>query len=826
MKTKLLLAVIALFVPLAAFAFRGDIKGSVRDASGANVGYATVALYQQDSTLVKGSTTADDGSFILAGVKEGDYRLEISIIGYKTVVKAVKVTSDEPIQLDAITLEDDAQALNAAMISEHKRVIEVKVDKIVMNVAEAVTTQGSTAKDIIRKAPGVAVDKDGNVTLNGKAVAVWIDDRPSYLSGRDLASLLTATDGTTIDKIEIIAHPSAKYDAEGSGGIINIKTKKAITGGLNGSVNFAYGGMGYKHPTFNSYYCSDAQGGLTLSYRTEKISTNFNYSGFYMNSKMATQSDSYIQSVTQKTYSLMNDKYLSNKFKLSLDGFINKKNVLGFILTARPSSMVDFALPKTSFTDTYIDGKHAYHQTIQSTDKNPNNLNVGINLNYTHTFDEAKGQELTINADYNNNASNSSSSQESPYTVIDHSFPALDPIKMQGTGKNNINILSAKADYQQTILSKGMLEAGAKFSCTMTDNVSTYKDFIGGVWKPNPAKSSDFYYRENIAAAYASVSYMFNEHWTAKLGLRAEGTFTKGNWRSSGEQTKNNYVNVFPTVFGSYIASPEFIYSLSYTYRISRPSYWNMNPQLTYIDATTYTMGNPYLKPSFSHQLTFMMNLKTHFSIAVFGGFDKDVENQVVSNPEGTLEKKITFENVGNRVSAGISFSMSEFPIFKWWLVNVNLVDMFMRNTTPTSASNQNFASGMLTFNFLLPKDWSIEAGARMMTPIDMVYMKLENLSWMCWFGVKKTFLDNRLILALNVEDPFNSSLMKISAYDTAGNKLYSISTADSARMARLSISFRFGKATTPTKKRNVGNLDESSRIGGGSGGGISMPSM
>ena len=218
-----------------------SISGTVIDAATEKpIEFATVALIAPDSTIVNGTTTDSAGHFTIERIPSGEYKLMAAFIGYTSLITDLNAV---PARGAVLALEPDAEMLEEAVVTARRPVIEQKLDKLVMNISDAVSTEGSNGTDLLRKAPGVTIDFDGNVKLNGSAVAVWIDGRPSNLSGKELEVLLQSTDGTTIDRIEIMAHPSAKYDAAGGGGIINIVTKKNFMQGFNGSVNLGYGGM-------------------------------------------------------------------------------------------------------------------------------------------------------------------------------------------------------------------------------------------------------------------------------------------------------------------------------------------------------------------------------------------------------------------------------------------------------------------------------------------------------------------------------------------------------------------------------------------------------
>ena len=255
-----------------------EIKGIVCDKStGEPLGWTTVALMRPDSTLAAGATCDDKGAYSLQAAP-GEYIIKASLIGYKDIFRNEKIVSGLN-EIEPLNMSEDTQMIAGATVTERVKLIEMKIDKLVMNVSQSAFAQGSNALDLIRKAPGVTIDKDGNVTLNGKKVQVWIDGRPSYLDGKGLEALLRSTSGSSIDKFELMEHPSAKYDAEGQGGIINIKTKRNALSGLNGEIGTDDGGM-YFGETGRFLMRENVNG--SLSYRTAKTNTFVSaYQGIY-----------------------------------------------------------------------------------------------------------------------------------------------------------------------------------------------------------------------------------------------------------------------------------------------------------------------------------------------------------------------------------------------------------------------------------------------------------------------------------------------------------------------------------------------------------------
>ena len=513
-----------------------SISGTVIDAATEKpIEFATVALIAPDSTIVNGTTTDSAGHFTIERIPSGEYKLMAAFIGYTSLITDLNAV---PARGAVLALEPDAEMLEEAVVTARRPVIEQKLDKLVMNISDAVSTEGSNGTDLLRKAPGVTIDFDGNVKLNGSAVAVWIDGRPSNLSGKELEVLLQSTDGTTIDRIEIMAHPSAKYDAAGGGGIINIVTKKNFMQGFNGSVNLGYGGMYFDR------WDQSGDGSVNLNYRGRKTNTFLTYSARYDDMTAEMLSKSLYGAANEYTMSNSSQLLIRNfnqMFRAGNDWYISDKDVLGAIVTGTF---------RNSSTDTYGNNftEHLLGEDIlgrlNSEITNTYDFNgVSANLNYTHTFDPAKMQELTLNADYSwYDIGNTSRQSDIPDPMITALIP-LDSTIFRQDAAQRLQIWSAKADYQQLFWQTGLLEAGLKWSRTVTDNNSVREDFYNNIWNYNSNLSNIFLYDEQIAAAYISAAKSFGTKWSVKIGLRGEYTYARGDWRSAGEKSTKSYFN-------------------------------------------------------------------------------------------------------------------------------------------------------------------------------------------------------------------------------------------------------------------------------------------
>ena len=788
-----------------------SISGTVIDAATEKpIELATVALIAPDSTIVNGTTTDSAGHFTIERIPSGEYKLMAAFIGYTSLITDLNAV---PARGAVLALEPDAEMLEEAVVTARRPVIEQKLDKLVMNISDAVSTEGSNGTDLLRKAPGVTIDFDGNVKLNGSAVAVWIDGRPSNLSGKELEVLLQSTDGTTIDRIEIMAHPSAKYDAAGGGGIINIVTKKNFMQGFNGSVNIGYGGMYFDR------WDQSGDGSVNLNYRGRKTNTFLTYSARYDDMTAEMLSKSLYGAANEYTMSNSSQLLMRNfnqMFRAGNDWYISDKDVLGAIVTGTF---------RNSSTDTYGNNftEHLLGEDIlgrlNSEITNTDDFNgVSANLNYTHTFDPAKMQELTLNADYSwYDIGNTSRQSDIPDPMITALIP-LDSTIFRQDAAQRLQIWSAKADYQQLFWQTGLLEAGLKWSRTVTDNNSVREDFYNNIWNYNSNLSNIFLYDEQIAAAYISAAKSFGTKWSVKIGLRGEYTYARGDWRSAGEKSTKSYFNIFPTAFVSYMPTEKWRLAASYTRRISRPGYSQLNPFRTYMSANSYTEGDPDLNPQFSDQVSLTVGYGQHLNLSLLYQHNS---NLIMQHPEvnpDNGEQRLIWENFGTQSLAGAALSVSELPITKWLNISANYFAAYNSNisTSDDSYSDGSFLQSFYgSLNFLLPKEWKIEVGGFGSGNMTMGYMDIRPM-YMLFGGIKKNLWDGRGTIALNVQDILRSFRSDITSY-TGDVLTYSIHQRMNIQKVTLSFSWRFGTATN-TRRRNVGSFEESSRVGGSSG--------
>ncbi|MBQ9297329.1 MAG: TonB-dependent receptor [Paludibacteraceae bacterium] len=818
----------ALLLALTCIVSAKNISGSVINQRGEAMPFVTISVLTQDSTLLTGAITDEDGKYeISAPSLEGrageGFLIQASYVGYQTTFGGPD-----------FVLKEETERLKEVEIKAKKPLIERQMDKLVVNVSASPLAAGSNGNDILRRAPGVRIDKDGNITVNGKGVEIWIDGKPSYLSGQQLKAMLDGTDGNTIEKIEIISNPSAKYDASGQGGIINIKTKRNMMKGLNGMLSAAYGGMYFGD--VNRWLNMDMVS-LNLNYRSEKTYTFGHFTQVFAQNDIDFESYRETPALKNYSYSDYNTNFQYYMLKLGNDWYIDSLNTFGFILQV-PFMDVDQHIVPGLNAAYMIQGT----DTTNSTTNSQNRLKAPqhtANLNYTHTFSEALERELTVNIDYNRYNNGSVNFQETNY---DKTFKGINSLGIDIKSRQIVNIYSAKMDFQTKFWKTGMIEAGVKYALSSTDNNMTTDSTLNN--SKQPQTTSNFLYNEHVAAAYISVGKQFGEHWSVKLGLRGEYTFSHGDWRDNGMDSviSKSYFDPFPTAYIGYTTKPlgklqqPIAVSASYTRRIKRPSYWMLNPFTSYVDAYSIQKGNTNLTPEFNNDVELHFSWTQYLNMTFnFAHTQNMFSPKVTILPSGIGLSQWT--NFGTCTTHGVNVSLTELPLVPkyvkakdgsksmqgaWlaltvnagWLHFINKSYEKRADSTPVYENRSHYGYVGGTLSAYLPKDWIMTLDGNWSSPMTTGYDK-SGSTYFVSFGVRKMWMKKGLIFNLNVQDLLRSlSFRSDDMSQQTGYKNWYKNTVRQQRVM-LSVTWMFG-SYQQHKNRKVGELDESSRLGGG----------
>ena len=810
----LLNLLIALNVSIISFAqTNGKITGTIKNGiDSKNIASATVYLLaDKDSSILKTTVTDKIGNYIFNNIKYGKYLISASAVDNKTIYsKLFTISATSPsLTIESLQLMVINKDLREVAVTSKKLLIERKIDKTVVNVDASVTNAGTTAMDVLEKSPGVTVDKDGNISLKGKqGVMVMLDGKPSYLSSADLANLLRSMSSTNLDQIEIMTNPSAKYDAAGNSGIINIKTKKNKQKGFNGSVALGYG-QGLYATTNNS---------LNLNYKNGKFNLFSNISVNRRNSfqqldikRVYRNSDKSINAIFDQS-AYMQRRNGNNTVKVGVDYYANKNTTIGLVFTGFINPEKQTALNKSFLKNQF--GK-VDSIAISTSAEDGSWENGAVNLNLRHQLDST-GKEFTMDVDY----IGYNATKKQPFNNITYlpNGQVSTSNKFLGELPTTINIYSAKADYVHPYKSGLKLETGLKTSFVNTDNTAGYFNIINETKMPDYEKTNRFRYKENINAAYLNASKEVKK-WGFQLGVRLENTNYSGNQFGNPQRRDSlfnkSYTGLFPTTFVSYKANDKNQLSLSYGRRINRPAYEDLNPFMFYIDKYTYGEGNPFLRPSYANVLEASHTFNQWLTTTINYSHTKDLFSEIFA-PKGfaTVVKQ---DNLSSSNEASISVS-AQIPVTKLWTIiayveeNYNeLNGLVYSNSGKTSGSN--FVAN-INNQFKFNKGWSAELSGFYRTKGVRGQISIDPLSKIS-AGIQKEIMKKKATVKLNIQDAFFTMIQngKIDLVNTDA----SFHQYSDSRVVSINFSYRFGKAIKGIQKRKTGGAgDEQNRVKGG----------
>jgi len=791
----------------------GKISGTVIDSiTKKPVDYATISLAKSGQTKSTNGSLADDkGNFKIDNIRPGKHRLIISFIGYQTkIIDPIETTNTKPdFNVGNIILSPNSKTLNEVVVVGETPVIENKIDKIVYNAEKDVTSAGGNATDVLRKVPLLSVDYEGNVSLRGSAnVRVLINGKPSGVMAGNMADALKAIPADQIKNVEVITSPSAKYDAEGTSGIINIITKKNNLEGISGSVNSSVGtrqnnanvNLNVKKGRLG--FTTNAGGNYSWLVRNRininSIGTNFSntQSGSNQQDRLAGNGSAGMD-YDFNAYNSVSSTLKFSRFGTGSDGdnlatAINNGNI-------------------SSFT--------------RSTNNDFSVFNYDWNNDFTHKF-KKEGQQYSIAAQF------TKGSNQNDYITNFSNTNITERADNDGTNQE----VTFQFDYTHPF-KKVIWEAGAKSILRDINSDSRAENNANGSFSPITARTNIYNYNQDVYAAYSTFAFTLAKKYGFKLGGRYEFTDINGSSTPvavNAPPVENNYGTFVPSIVVSRGFKNFQTVKLSYNKRIQRPSLFFLNPFLNLADPLQPSQGNPKLDPEIAHNFeigysTFIKTTIINASV-FFRRTNNIIESLNIPTTEGGRSFNLqTFQNIGNNSSFGFNFFGSVNPIKPLTLrsnININSYNINVNNgglnasastTDKTFLLYNAFVSGSLN----LAKGYVIESFVILNSPRRT--FQGQNAGFNMWItGFKKEIFEKKGSLGLTIIDPFNerknfdSSLIGTNFSQTSN---FSIPF----RSFGVNFSWRFGslKAAAPKKKRGVTNDDlKEGEQGGGIGGG------
>lgn len=787
-----------------------EIAGNILTTANIPVSDAIIQLLKaSDSTLVKTEFTGEKGEFKFSAIPSGNYVVQANVLGYSQFISDVFFVNSSQ-TLPAFQLQKSEVTLNEVVVATRRSYIEREQGKMILNVENSIASAGSSAFEVIEKAPGVRVDNNDNISFKGKqGVSVWIDGKPAPMTGSDLANYLKGMSSTAVEKVEFIANPSSKYDAAGSA-IINIKLKKDKRLGTNSSISLAYG-QGRYHKSNNS---------VALNHRNKKIHVYASYNNAFRKGfnwlrldRNFYASDTFQGAYVQNNYLTMN--FRNHIVRAGADYYIDSKNTIGVTM----SGITNKFSPTGDNLALVYDQNRVNTSRFETQNRSQDHwCNNSVNVNYKHTFDST-GTELTADVDYARFGNQTEQNFSTRYYDLNNQ-EFQNPYLLFGDINGGLNIYSVKSDYTRPLTDNARLEAGLKSSYVTADNNLAFYDKSSGTSIYDSTKSNHFLYTENINAVYGNVMKDWKKV-NVQIGLRVENTNITGNQLVYHSKFDTSYTQLFPSFLIGRKLNDKNGLELNYSRRINRPGYDQLNPFRFYLDPTTYKAGNPYLQPQTTHsfELTHIYSEKIYTTLG-FGRTTKNIIEVIAPAPD---QAKLTIQTYYNLATVDVyALNVSvPYEITKWWhsandfnlyyaaysgnVANTTIAQVGSLNMNINSVNTFNFTptfSGELSCNYRTKEVYAFET----VRPI-----------WFMNIGLQKKFDEGRAIIKVSVNDIFYSSNARATTRFTGYVESYD--ARRDTRVATVSFTYKFGNTSlSPSQRRRGGADDIKQRAGGAVG--------
>lgn len=769
-----------------------SIEGKVIDAKNAPVPFATVLLKNAaDSTVVRGAMSGSNGEFQFQ-VSAGKYFVQVQFVGCETFTSRVIDIASQSARIDPIVLQERAKMLNEVSIQGQRPSIVHEDGKITLNVANTVVGSSGNVIELLAQAPGVSVDQNDQVSLNGKpGVTILLDGKATYLQPSELAALLKSMNASNVASIEIVANPTARYDAAGNSGVLNIKSKKSMRDGFNGSAQ-AGAGMGRY---------GKVSAGINMNYRAKKWKhfLNYNYSFNKRFADVAMDRTSYLNEVPVN-FNVYTDRSLSihsHSWQAGTEWQWNEKNSLTLSTTG---SVNDRKSDAVTITKVRTSGNTVDSMFMVSDRQSYIWRNQTAALGYKHVFNK-KGEELMADADYAvysfNLGDDISVQKQNEHAVSEHRYNI---VSKQPT---RFAIMAARLDYTLPVNDKTTIELGVKGSEVSTRSDVTYHNDQSGEFRIDIERSNDFNYTERIAAAYVNLRTNMAGFQT-QFGLRAENTSYNGNSALKNQFVTRDYFRIFPSFNAFKDVTEQYRIGLSYSYRIDRPAYNDLYPFVFYMDPFSGQRGNPGLLPQFTHSAqlsqTFFQTYTVNFSYSNTSQYMAFLILLDEDNTSG-YATRLNFDRYYNY---NLSF-LAPVRLSSKWTANVNISTFYSQFSTQFLSDNEavDAFSGIANISqtITLPLGFTAEIVTVYNAP-NVVGLFHTRASGALHVGLQKSFMQKKATVRLSANDLLRTMRLT-NKLEYPGLELL-IDNRFETRIVRLNFTYNFGKSGKSSRRRSA----------------------
>ena len=780
------------------------IKGQVVGEAQQPLSAATVLLVDRENIAVTKSVADSNGHFQLSYNVKGSYALVVSYTGYTTYKTETFVLANK--DFGAVQLNEIRSALDEVVVTQAKQnLVELDGGTIVYNVSKSITAQGASALEALKNAPGIYIDNDNAISLNGRGGAlILLDGKQTYLSGKEIIDLLKSMPSSGIKSIEIINSPTAKYDAAGSAGIINIKTNKSNIKGFNGMLTSGI-----------SYGVSLKQNSdLSFNYRRNKYNIYGSYNhlvGYY---NYVYGSDRIQQSKAYNSFTDDTDKRKKMGTRIGVDYDINKNNTIGLLLTGNfvfgggiTRTKTDISGPSSPVIEQTLDAVNDYY--YQQTER--------YNLNLNYKYEDAAGSIINIDVDYGSFKKNNKNLQSNIYT--NNQNTVLNQNLYRSLNGIDINLKAFKVDYT-TDLWKGKLETGAKYSDIRAGNAAKFFHVITNKDSMDQRRSNVFDFTEQIRSGYINYKKSFG-NWVLQAGLRLENSpsdgslYFKMNGTDSTENIRRNYTNLFPSFSASVKPIENHSFSIGYARRIDRPAYQDLNPFVYLLDELSFWQGNPFLQAQLTHRISLQYAYKSSTVISLAFSHADQYSTRITDTVES---QKIVFvpRNLGIQKNASLALTKNIAPA-KWWNITFNGLLYHLRNKIAFD-QHRNFdlkqLAGRMSMQqiFKFPYKMTAEVSGYYVTKRLSGANDRSRENSGIDLGLQKIFWNNKATIRLAVTDIYQGSKSNSEqSYDGFYLRNYGYYET---RMVRLNFTFKFADSSVKGPRSRASALEnENGRI-------------